>query len=366
MRLFVFGAGASYGAGSRISTESAERPPLTASLFADQYKGSAKAVGLPIGRIDDYVNEIAKHPTLEDWLTSKWLAIERVRTETVRDKELFEFGRLTFYIWHVLQYVSKSSSSQDLYRRLVEYIARLDEDVGFVSFNYDTLLDQAIQEVYGARLDQITEYQRKKFSKPHGSVNWWMRMRPTDQPLKNHITTVPRQLIHVASGLMFKEPLHRAKDIIFFDPSSPALNDVSFVGNLELSRDSRPGFGYPLLFLPLRVKQYRHVEAFEETMLNDAKVLFRSASEIYMIGYRAEDDIAKELFTAMRGRPKLNVVGTATAGTIATKIFNMGNFEMGTVRQGGIEEFVKNIEHLVPAKSERVTASATAELGGRA
>lgn len=64
---------------------------------------------------------------------------------------------------------------QTLVRRCRQWAIAGDRHVCFVSFNYDTLLDQACQDVWGLKinlLDTYVEDPKCSLLKPHGSIAW--------------------------------------------------------------------------------------------------------------------------------------------------------------------------------------------------
>ncbi len=62
-----------------------------------------------------------------------------------------------------------------LYEKLLEYCKALGDKLEIVSFNYDTLIEEALQNCYYLGLEDKSE--GLGIVKPHGSVNW-MRMGP--------------------------------------------------------------------------------------------------------------------------------------------------------------------------------------------
>ena len=59
-----------------------------------------------------------------------------------------------------------------------------------VSFNYDTLLEEALDSTLGIRFDSMGDYVTGNYKviKPHGSINWWHRV---DSPQFPSPTSIP-------------------------------------------------------------------------------------------------------------------------------------------------------------------------------
>jgi hypothetical protein len=100
---------------------------------------------------------------------------------------------------------------------------------------------------------------------------------------------------------------------------------------------------YPLLFMPLTAKLYPTVLGFYETVIGKARELLREATEIYLVGYRAADDVTKEMFQDVRQGTPLHVVGLGQAsGDVMTSVLSWAtHLRQGEIHDEGFMELAK-------------------------
>jgi hypothetical protein len=75
--------------------------------------------------------------------------------------------------WHKLSH--GVTNYAELLARLDKWRYQRNERVALVTFNYDTLLDEAVRWTLGLQLHSVESYiaaEEYKLIKPHGSVNW--------------------------------------------------------------------------------------------------------------------------------------------------------------------------------------------------
>jgi len=115
---------------------------------------------------------------LEEWLTNWWNAVSSIQDELRKHADLARFGALTIYLWYLFQNISSKYDSNNSYRVFIDKLYTAEEPFGSISFNYDTLLDQALCEVYGSELyGSLDNYIKYRLIKPHGSVNWFIGLK---------------------------------------------------------------------------------------------------------------------------------------------------------------------------------------------
>jgi len=72
---------------------------------------------------------------------------------------------------------------ENLYRKFITQVVAQDAPFGLITFNYDTFLDQAVQEIPGDDLTQLASCKRASLVKPHGTINRLVPNRGTaDEP----------------------------------------------------------------------------------------------------------------------------------------------------------------------------------------
>jgi hypothetical protein len=180
--LVIFGAGASYDSDPAIPQLAfPHRPPLAAGLFTSTF-----------GDIKD------KHPEssiLFPRLTRAGSKIEQELESIVSQTDTYEnYNRglvsLRYYLTDVLETCEgdwlRSYHPVTNYLYLVERLYRWQVDhqekLVFLTFNYDTLLDDAYAFVFAVKLKKMSDYigqESQKLFKVHGST-WWRRKVTTD------------------------------------------------------------------------------------------------------------------------------------------------------------------------------------------
>ncbi len=340
MKVLIFGAGASKG--SQIGmTDTLRSAPLVDELFHENYGVWAEQVGLFVQDLRRF-KESCVHEGVESWLTREWASVERLRQERTKHARRTEFGRLSLYIWRLFLEVSKApGTDRGLYQVMARKLVTKDELVGLISFNYDLLLDQAVEYAFGADLSSFDGYLNFGFVKPHGSVNWLLLMRDSDPPTAIVVQEGIRELhprFEIASSMMFNGPPIPMQNLRVISPTHGDLTDPMRI----LMRFGYQHF-YPLVFLPLTAKAYSSVEGFLEKMRERGNDLLASADEIYLIGYRAKDDLIREMLQSVDHKARLHVVGKQDAGEISARVLEWNShLEKGTISEDGFEQFVSN------------------------
>ena len=190
MLMFVFGAGASFDSdparrprpGSH-DVDDVCRPPLAAGLFDPRGNAGGNAVAA-FSRAAPLLMRLRE-------ATQRGLEVEQVLEQLQEDGAKYPLSAsqllsLRAYLAQLLSNVPGQWNTQC--RGLTNYVLALDEaarwnaavhgdsePVACVSFNYDTLLEEAVQRVFGWRISDINAYVAHpsvKLFKPHGSVNW--------------------------------------------------------------------------------------------------------------------------------------------------------------------------------------------------
>jgi len=339
MKIFVFGAGASRGAqDQKIFKEGHEqRAPLINELFRPYYlKGLVSGLSLDLPECQEAAK---KAGSLEKWLTSKWDSISQIGVEKLRRAEKSWFGNINLYIWNVLNYVSQSYPNAQGYGQFLTKLREKAEDFGLVSFNYDTLMDQAYQDVFQKSLSEGKAYLSEDIVKLHGSINWFLKSREGDDSLPHarHRGDTSVRVRLIAENFYNGGPLEMNK-LEVIDPKHSSLKNLDVV----MSYFSSGNF-YPLLFMPLVGKMYDTVSGFSNLVLAKAEEMFRKASDIYLIGYSASDSIIHDLVRLAPPKTKLHVVGMGSAKKIASHVISQNrNLEEGLISDRGFQDFINN------------------------
>jgi hypothetical protein len=316
MKVFIFGAGASKGSQNTIS-DSKFVAPLMDELFDNKYNEYFNELGFSINDIGNIRDSIHKGEHLEEILVKKWDLIKNYKSEQKIFAEKTNFGRLALYLWKLLQKVSTTYEGNNKYTRLLQIIKDRDEDFGLINFNYDTLLDQAYIDVFGIRLGGSLEaYSLNNYIKPHGSINWLLQKRKNEPSVPEEILQDIKVRYQISSSGMFNGPNLLLNNVFVINPTHKDINDGSFISHIKFNGD----YFYPLIFIPLLKKQYDFVHNFNERVISEGKRILSLADEIFIIGYKAKDDIIKDLFLNVNENTKLNVVSISDPEEIANRI----------------------------------------------
>src|SRR5438045_400026 len=114
MKIFIYGAGASYDSRPDVSPRIA---PLTKDLLNTEYSLFANSARIPSDRMDNYRERfLTSGMQLEEWLTSWWSAVTDIKDDLRKHADLARFGELTIYLWYLFQNISSKYDTDNSYR----------------------------------------------------------------------------------------------------------------------------------------------------------------------------------------------------------------------------------------------------------
>lgn len=339
MKVFIFGAGASKG--SQENREGSIIAPIVDELFDSKYAEFATAVGLEASDLAGYRDAFqkTKSKNLEGWLTNLWVKYDEIQSPIGKKQNRLIFGKLTFYIWWLMQNVSDTYSSENGYRLFLQKLGQESEEHGFINFNYDTLLDRALIDSGFNLTDNLSSYKEASYAKPHGSVNWFLRKRDDDNPIAAGEQTFDSlSRFRIAANAMFRDvPIPYR--LVVFEPSHNDLKRTDLISTGKFDHE----YAFPFILVPLTAKLYDHFEKYKEEMLVFAQELLSRASEIYLIGYRAGDEIIKDIFRDAKDGAPLNVIGRKNAQAIYDSVLEWKpSLTKGLVSNEGFSAFINN------------------------
>lgn len=336
MKIYIFGAGASLGSQEPIlSTDNPMRAPLIDELFEDRYSSFATYT-LEKEKLEFFRKEISSREdkSLEKWLETQWNNIEKITPIQSRKSQKRLFGHVLFYLWNVMRWISASYNRENVYRKFLTNVQNQPDEFGIVSFNYDTLLDKAYQEVFNKTFISLNDYLEENFIKPHGSINWVLKPRKSD-PLLPPVHDTRLRISMAMENFFMDDPIPMELDVL--DPFLEPLREIDIARVWE-----RLGYAYfyPLVFMPLAQKNLSHIDKFYEEVIKKARDMFLRADEIYIIGYRAQDMIIKELFRFIPNNTPLHVIANTKAIPISSEILGWANnLREGSKINGGFAAF---------------------------
>ena len=216
MLMVVFGAGASYDSypsirpptdflppGLRSHSEN-ERPPLASQLFSDRDAFVKVASDFPDCQpIIPFVQHAPKHSSVEQ-------VLEVLQSEAKQNHRRYvQLAAVRHYLQFII--LECEGKWRSVHKGITNYLTLLDEieslrkqnePVCLVTFNYDTMLEQALPAV-GVKIAEMEDYvtQHYRLIKLHGSVSWGRQVvSPMNMKVMNE-WAVANELIKNAKDL---------------------------------------------------------------------------------------------------------------------------------------------------------------------
>lgn len=149
-------------------------------------------------------------------LESKYYSVYQYQDPTNRTPYQYLF---MFAGWELKKIIYKTytqilkEEQKKLYEKLIEFCVRESDCVEIISFNYDTLIEQALERYHYEVIDNPKK-DGIKIIKPHGSVNWLQIDKPSNQSQNIISCDKPLDLIHMGY-----------KETGFFQPALVGLID---------------------------------------------------------------------------------------------------------------------------------------------
>jgi hypothetical protein len=303
----VFGAGASYdSAPSHATTEiedwhqNPHRPPLADQLFQERPDFALAARELPeLLAIVPYLRHIGQDTSLEQEL-------ERLRDQAAeyrqRSKQLIS---IRFYlqriIWECQRKWVATHMNVTNYQTLLDEIERLrkSEPVCVVTFNYDTMLEDAFSSLH-RNFESVEDYMKDPpVIKLHGSVNW--------------VRAASNMNIDPGEGDSIAKVVDKGADLSLTD-------NYQFVSEGQAFYGDRPGFQrvfggkfvLPAIAIPVEKKQEYECPPSHVARLKEC---LRDTSRLLLIGWKgAEANFVSLLRDNLPGDVQVMVVANGTVG----------------------------------------------------
>lgn len=297
MLLVILGAGASYdSAPSKHPEESRHtnlqnRPPLASELFSDRpYFGEIMNKYPQCLPIISRLRNIPPESSVE-------LQLQRLQSEATRYPERHrQLAAVRYYLQEILtvcpaQWLGETQSVSN-YSTLIDDIRHWkepEEKVCFVTFNYDKLLDEALNRA-GYRFTELSAYVARDLMliKLHGSVNW------------------AREVATPCSGVGTLSGKAIADWVIENFPTLEISQNYTMSGSCPPS-NSRTTALVPALAIPVESKLAFECPAAHVVAL---KNFLPTVSRMLMIGWRGmESHFLGLLKENLRGQPRNFVIG---------------------------------------------------------
>lgn len=305
--VIIFGAGASHDSLQQYARakEPECRPPLAQDLFRgnDHLIEKFPRIGAIIGDL----RRIGDGVSLEEFLFDQIYQLSASRE--LRALQLLDIRYFLRKLFFESSTKFLSGGTGSAYAQLLQ---RLDDVVNlrngapitFVSFNYDTLLEQAIMGMIGYKFDKIDSYINReiRYIKLHGSINWVVRLDVYNNP-KPGLPDPRKDPSSHLIGLLktFDFSLEHGKIIIdWADPDT-----------------EQSVFNAPVIGIPVRKKSF----FLPPNHLQVATDALEKADKIVIVGWRGMDDHFLELLQKHAIKhPEVYVVGKKNAEQTAMLI----------------------------------------------
>lgn len=286
MKLVILGAGASFDSVYQQYDESLTskwKPPLGNDLFSlrrnfnDILKKYPGAVALR--------SEIMAYQDIEFYFQKKWDFVKN----NFDVLSLMRLISIQYYLSDLFNQISINYSQSGLSNidvlitKAHEYAVRKREDVVFITFNYDTLIESAMERVFGKSILRIDDYVNGyiKLFKCHGSCNWFKTFNRNRIGYSNDISSKPI-FQHVWDNRYNLWDINSAldKDVVLYN------NDSYFIETDNKSGQKIRLALFPQLLIPMRTKDdfvlpENHNKSLDQS-LNDV-------TDILIIGWKGSE-----------------------------------------------------------------------------
>lgn len=343
----ITGAGASYDSALPEYAEALPiedrcyRPPLAKNLFANH---------LNMRQL------IQKYPDVQplahllapggDQTLALEARLQRIQDEAAtNDHRHVQLMAMRFYLRNLLQDCSRRWSQANAgvtgYRWLVDQITQLQSEgaVGhacFVTFNYDTLLDEAISRSYRRTLGSMPSYVSGagdfSYVKLHGSWNW-VQILPTARRSLDPLRAPENWLIENAHT--------------FNDPSQPKV--VMTTGDYESTESP----AVPAVAIPVQTKDDSTFMAPADHLADLQKRLADRNTLFLVIGWQAQEAHFLKMWTAARE-------GLDTKVFIVDQTVNTAKAVAQNICRGGLRRIAT---HIFDPGQHRATPTDDVEYG---
>ena len=287
MKMVIIGAGASYD--SIIPNENSPhlyrkiwRPPMGRDLFSFHKEFDEILIKYP--GAESLRSEVQNSQDIEETFQKKYdYSLKKNGAEF-----LFQIINVQFYLQDLFFNISKEyngfgiSNYDLLITEANEYYKRTNNEVIFINFNYDTLLERSIERICKNNISGPSDYIKYglKVIKPHGSCNWFRRVRLINE--QNWASIKKKGYSNYFNELQYEtlsqilssslEPHITIENKPLYDIESDTTRDLLLLPEIVIPLKTKDGFALPGL----------HVQYLEKSL--------ESIDEILIIGWKANEE----------------------------------------------------------------------------
>jgi hypothetical protein len=298
MKLVILGAGASFDSIYDFFDDidvMPWRPPLANEMFDTRLEFRNIIQTYPGSRY--FFSQANGINDIEDFFQKQWVFLKSNRAEHLASSLI----NLNYWLAHLMYQISNNYSNVGLsnydvlVQKAYEYAIKKKEDVIFVSFNYDTLLEQSMRKIFLSNSDklQIADYIKfpLKIIKPHGSCNWVRRFN-----LEYKITQNTSIQDHLFNNKISLREINKNLE--------NEIRCTETIGGIVYDEPNSPRICLPQLLIPLKDKDdfILPKEHFDYLRDNIHKV-----NDILIIGWKGTEAKFQQLLKTSLSSKKINV-----------------------------------------------------------
>lgn len=299
MKLVIFGAGASFDSihsyyDGLSDNNKLWKPPLAKEIFSN--RNTFLDILKKYGGALSLKSEIMVHSDIEEYFQELWDFANENQDDLTLSKIIntqYFFQKLFLEISN--NYSKIGDSNYDVISNFAyKYSKQKNKDVIFVSFNYDLLLENALERTLNIKFESIDDYLKHgiKFIKPHGSCNWF----------KNFKNVIGRGSVFEKTGRNNDEFINNMyENNLSNEVIKKGLED-EFVLRHEFNTKDK--FGLPQLLIPLKNKDDfilppNHFEYLSKFL--------KEVTEILIIGWKGTEEKFKNLLNVSLGDKNVEI-----------------------------------------------------------
>jgi RNA-binding protein YhbY len=308
-KLVILGAGASHDFSYDERLKSENRPPLTCSLFDDQYDEILSEY--PGANV--LASEILQVGDVERFFQDQWHIIKNHYDPDLLNKII----NTQYYLQHLFTNISEKckNNKRNNYSALVSLISKYHvakhESVLITSFNYDTLLEQSINSVLSYEYNSIEDYidhQRKIILfKPYGSWNWIREF---------NINFLAYSKTH---NQLFSTQIYSKKST-YADLFRQLNEEIVIRSSLNLTNNNSQQVEFlPQLLIPFTDKDDFVMPSSHRNFL---RANLSNIEEILIIGWKGTEQVFKELLKTHIGEKPIRITVANKKDDTIEKVFS--------------------------------------------
>jgi len=294
MKLIILGAGASFDSVYR-SYNSAEsdpwKPPLGNELFDTREEFNeiiSKYSGAKSLRAD-----ILSYNDIETYFQNKWNFIKEHYAKDL----LANFINIQYYLSELfykitLNYSDSGLSNLDvLVQKAYEYSIRSNQDIVFVTFNYDLFIERAISRVLDRHFNTINSYidNNLKLIKCHGSCNWFKKIDA--QKIGYNIYNSRNSIYHY----IHEKRIDLSEINSCLGDKFHLYNNDSDFRHTGIKGDQNFYYPYfPQLLIPLKTKDEF---VLPQNHLNELHSTLNKVTDILIIGWKGSEEYFNKILS---------------------------------------------------------------------